>query len=60
MSSEKSGNVERARKAGGKVIRGWKVSRPIAQRHVSTVAKRAQELLVAEVMHPVKKKGGKK
>ena len=60
MSREKAQNVERARKSGGKMIRGWKVSRPIAQRHVSSVAERAQELLVAEIMKPVKKKGGKK
>ena len=60
MSREKAQNVERARKSGGKMIRGWKVSRPIAQRHVSSVAQRAQELLVAEIMKPAKKKGGKK
>jgi hypothetical protein len=60
LEREKASNVERARKSGGKMIRGWKVSRPIAQRHVSTVAQRAQELLVAEIMKPAKKKGGKK
>lgn len=45
-----------ARRGGSRVIAGRRISRPIAQRHVGTLAAKAQQYLVAEVMRPARRR----
>ena len=50
----RTGRREAARAGGSRRIAGRRISRPIAEKHVQTIAREAQRLLVAEVMRPVK------
>jgi len=60
MERTKASNVERARRAGGRFIKGRRISRPIAERWAPRLGPIARDLLVAEIMKPVKRKGGRK
>lgn len=50
----RTGRREAARAGGSRRIAGRRISRPIAERHVQTVAREAQRHLIAEVMRPVR------
>jgi hypothetical protein len=59
--SAKSARRDAARaKGANRTILGRKISRPIAAKWAPKLAQIAKDLLVAEIMKPVKKKGGKK
>ncbi len=54
--SARLGRREEARRSGSRMIAGFRVSRRIAQQHVSTLAAKAQQYLVAEVMAPLRRR----
>jgi hypothetical protein len=51
---------EARRKGANSMIVGRRISRPIAMKWVPKLGQTAKELLIAEIMKPAKKKGGKK
>jgi len=51
---------EARRKGANSTIVGRRISRPIAMKWVPKLGQTAKELLIAEIMKPAKKKGGKK
>lgn len=60
-ASAKSARRDAARaKGANRTILGRKISRPIAAKWAPKLAQTAKDLLVAEIMKPAKKKGGKK